>query len=138
MAETTATLIRLSDTDQTVAAPEEDIRGRKVLDRHGEEIGEVDDLLIDDGENKVRFIQVASGGFLGIGKDKTMIPIEAIQEINDDEIHLDRTREDVASAPGYDPDLAVTQDYWGGVYGYYGYAPYWGAGYIYPGYGRII
>jgi hypothetical protein len=33
-----ATLLKLSDTDWTVADPAEDPRGRKVLDKQGEEI----------------------------------------------------------------------------------------------------
>jgi sporulation protein YlmC with PRC-barrel domain len=63
--EKTATLVRLSDTELTVADPAADMRNRKVVDRDGEEIGEVDDLLIDAPEKRVRFLEVASGGFLG-------------------------------------------------------------------------
>ena len=51
----TATLMRLSDTELTVADPAEDIRGRTVVDRNGEEIGDVDDLLLDDHGKRVRF-----------------------------------------------------------------------------------
>ena len=60
--ETRATLIRLSDTELTVADRADDIRGLDVLDISGEELGEVDDLLIDNAERKVRFLEVASGG----------------------------------------------------------------------------
>jgi sporulation protein YlmC with PRC-barrel domain len=63
--EKTAMLVRLSDTELTVADPAADMRNRKVVDRDGEEIGEVDDLLIDAPEKRVRFLEVASGGFLG-------------------------------------------------------------------------
>jgi sporulation protein YlmC with PRC-barrel domain len=63
--ETKATLVRLSDTELTMADGADDIRGRDVVDISGEELGEVDDLLIDDGERKVRFLEVASGGFPG-------------------------------------------------------------------------
>ena len=38
-----ATLIKLGDSDQTVADPSEDIRGRKVYDRTGDELGKVDE-----------------------------------------------------------------------------------------------
>jgi sporulation protein YlmC with PRC-barrel domain len=49
-----AALLRLSDTDLKVADSTEDIRGRKVVDKDGKEIGDVDDLMIDDFERKVR------------------------------------------------------------------------------------
>lgn len=129
----TASLHKLSDSGLTVASSAEDIRDRKVLDRNGEEIGKVDDLMIDDKEQKVRFLRVASGGFLGLGETKFMIPVDAITRITSDDVHIDRTREHVAGSPPYDPDL-TREEYWNDVYGYYGYAPYWGTGYIYPAY----
>lgn len=132
--QTTATLRRLSDTDLTVGDPGEDIRGRKVVDRSGEEVGTVDDLLIDDRENKVRFLRVASGGFLGMGETKFLVPVDAIAEIGEGAVRVDQSREHVAGAPQYDPDLVYDTGYYGGLYGYYGYAPYWAPGYIYPAY----
>lgn len=136
--ERTATLVRLSDTDLTVADPAEDVRDRSVVDRDGEEIGKVNDLLIDEREHRVHFLEVASGGFLGLGKTKFLIPVEAITRISADTVFVNQTRQHIAGAPGYDPDL-INQDvgeenYYGDVYRHYGYPPYWGPGYIYPPY----
>ena len=129
----TATLLRLSETGLTVSFPEEDVRGRKVLDRAGEEVGTVDDLLVDDVEHKVRFLQVACGGILGLGEQKVMIPVDAITRITAEAVQIDQERERVAGAPHYDP--TITRDtYWEEVYGYYGYGPYWAPGYVYPAY----
>jgi len=135
MANTThaGTLRPLSETDIDLADRAEDIRGRNVLDAKGEEIGEVDELLIDDAEKKVRFLRVTSGGFLSFGETTFLIPVDAITRISDDAIHIDRAREKVAGSPRYDPDL-VERQYLGSLYGYYGYAPYWGPGYMYPSY----
>jgi sporulation protein YlmC with PRC-barrel domain len=130
-----ATLLKLSDTDWTVADPAEDIRGRKVLDKQREEIGEVDDLFVDQPEKRVRFLQVASGGFLGLGETKFLIPVDAITKISQDAVHINQMRQSVAGAPRYDPDL-VERRYLNDLYGYYGYAPYWGPGYVYPPYPR--
>ncbi len=127
-------LHKLSDSGLTVTTPAEDVRGRKVLDREGEEIGTVDDLMIDDEVRKVRFLRVASGGFLGLGETKFLIPVDAITRIELDEVHIDKAREHVIRGPAYDPDLSQQQEYWDGVYGYYGYTPYWGTGYMYPAY----
>ena len=128
-----ATLLRLGETGLTVSFPEEDIRGRTVLDRAGEELGTVDDLLVDDVEHKVRFLQVASGGLLGLGEQKIMIPVDAISRITEDAVRVDQDRARVAGAPHYDP--TITRDtYWEEVYGYYGYGPYWAPGYTYPAY----
>lgn len=132
--QTTATLVRLGDTDLTLADPAEDIRGRKAVDRNGDEIGTVQSLLVDDAETKVRFLEVESGGFLGLGGESRLVPVDAVTEVTDDLVRIDQTRERVHEAPEYDPELAQTVDYYGDVYGYYGYAPFWGAGYVYPGY----
>lgn len=73
-------LLKLGDTGKTVADKSEDIRGYSVRTASGKEIGEIDELLVDAAEEKVRFLIVASGGFLGIGKDKTFIPVDAVKE----------------------------------------------------------
>jgi sporulation protein YlmC with PRC-barrel domain len=125
-------LSKLSETGQTVATADEDVRGRKVVDRDGEDVGRVDDLLIDDAERKVRFLHVAHGGFLGIGDTKSYIPVDAITRITEDAVHIDQAREHIAGAPKYDPEVVAEPDYYGGIYGYYGYAPFWGPGYLYP------
>jgi len=128
------TLIRLDETDFEVASPSDDVRGMMVKDRDGEEIGEVDNLLIDEQEKKVRFLEVGSGGFLGIGGERRLIPVDAVTDIDDEAVHVDKTRDSVAGSPAYDPEVVRTDSaYYGGLYGYYGYPPFWSAGYIYPG-----
>ncbi len=123
----TTTLRMLSDTGETVAHADEDVRGRKVVDDAGEEIGSVDGLMVDGGE-KVRFLRVASGGFLGLDRTRVMIPVEAVTRVMPHAVSIDRGREHLRGAPLYDPDLVDDTDrgYWGSLYGYYGYAPYWG------------
>jgi sporulation protein YlmC with PRC-barrel domain len=127
-------LRKLSDTGQTVAGRDNDIRGREVKDQDGNDLGKIDDLLIDQEENKVRFLVVASGGFLGIGETDSFIPVDAISRITSNEVRLDQRRDHVAAAPVYDPDLVEERDFYQAVYSYYGYAPYWAPGYVYPAY----
>jgi sporulation protein YlmC with PRC-barrel domain len=130
----TAALVRLEDTDLTVADPAEDIRDRVVVDRNRDEIGEVKSLLIDERELKVRFLEVESGGLLGLGGERRLIPVEAVVRVEDDAVQVDQTREHIHGSPPYDPQLAHDVSYYGDVYGYYGHLPYWSAGYMYPTY----
>lgn len=125
------TLRALGDTYQTTSSPSEDIRSRHVVDAAGEELGEVDDLIVDDAEHKVRFLRIASGGFLGIGQSKFLIPVNAVTNIDAKTVHVDQTRERIASAPKYDPEI-VDDRYYEGLYGHYGYSPYWTPGYTSP------
>jgi sporulation protein YlmC with PRC-barrel domain len=143
--EKTAKLVRLSDTELTIANPDEDIRDRRVIDRDGEDLGKVEDLLIDGPEKRVRLLEIASGGFLGLGKTKFLLPVEAITRISGDTVYVNQTRQYIAGAPHYDPDLihreagvqgyeADERGHYDDVYHYYGYPPYWAPGAVYPPY----
>jgi len=129
---TTEALVYLTDTDKTIADPEDDIRGRDVKDSVGNDIGKVKNLLVDQDERKVRFLEIASGGFLGIGQDITLIPVDAVSGITRDEVRIDQTREHISAAPAYDPELMQERDRYEGLLGHYGYAPFWAPGYVYP------
>ncbi len=131
------TIVSLRDANLTVADPSEDVRGFEVIDRHGEKIGDVDDLLLDLDEKRVRFLRVAHGGFLGIGEEHFLVPVDAVTQIRADRVHIDRERGGIGDAPGYSPELAEQPDYYGDVYGYWGYGPYWASGYAYPRYPGI-
>ncbi len=118
------TLRTLRDIGETVSDDDQHIRGRMVKDLDGRDLGTIDGLLVDAEADKVRFIEVASGGFLGLGETKSLIPVEAITKITDHEVHISHTREHVAGAPPYDPELAAKgADYFFGLDPYYGYQP---------------
>jgi hypothetical protein len=116
------TLRKLQDLDRTVAIAADDIRGRMVRDKDGHDLGRIDGLLVDSVGQKVRFMEVASGGILGHGQTKSLIPVEAITRVTADEVHISHTREHVAGAPAYDPKI-VREDptYLSSLYPYYGY-----------------
>jgi sporulation protein YlmC with PRC-barrel domain len=128
----TTTLMRLADRGLTVADPAEDVRGRGVVDRDGEEIGEVRALLVDGREEKVLFLEVESGGFLGVGRETRLLPVDAVTRVEEHAVHVDQTREAVHGSPPYDPELREAGPYLSEVYGYYGYAPFWTAGHPRP------
>ncbi len=128
------TLVKLGDTDLMVAAPAQDVRGRTAMDSDGEEVGNVKSLLIDEQEAKVRFLEVESGDFLGLGGKTRLIPVDAVARVDEDAVHLNATREHVHGSPAYDPELVDEKTHYRALYDYYGYVPYWAAGYAYPPY----
>jgi hypothetical protein len=120
-------LSRLRDSDRTVSRSDEDIRGRMAKDNAGHDLGTIEGLLIDDAEKKVRFMEVGSGGFLGLGESKSLIPVEAITRVTPDAVYIGHTREHVAGAPRYDPKLVHTElEYFFNLFPYYGYPPSFG------------
>lgn len=94
VAATTASLLRLSKEEQLMLAdPAEDTRDKKMIDKGGEVIAKVEDLLIDEKDHKVSFLMVGSGGFgpKKIGKKKFLIPVDAITKIDDEGVHVDQS-----------------------------------------------
>lgn len=127
-------LVKLSDSGLMPSDPAEDIRGRVVIDRDGENIGKVVDLLLDEDDKKVRMVCIEEGGILGIGATPSYLPVDAITSISEAEIHVDQDRGQVAGAPRYDPDLVDESEFYTDLYEHYGYPPYWVPGYVYPGF----
>ena len=126
-------LVKLSESTLTVVTTDEDIRNRSVHDVHGEDLGTVRDLIVDEAEQKVRFVQVAQGGFLGIGQQTVLLPVDTIVRVAEREVHVDQDQHRIAGAPAYNPDL-TDERYYEDLYGYYGVGPFWSAGYLYPPY----
>ena len=56
--------------------------------------GSVEDLYIDRHERDMCFLQMAAGGFLGIGEKNYLVLVEAITEVTEDRvtIELDKTK----------------------------------------------
>jgi sporulation protein YlmC with PRC-barrel domain len=100
-----AALVRLNDGDRILPDPAEDLRGRGVRDRDGDDLGKLGDLLIDEAEGKFQMLRVERGGVLAFGATLSFIPVEAITAIDADVVHMGELRERIAGAPHHDPDL---------------------------------
>ena len=119
-------LVRLSDSEFRLEAPEQDVRGLEVYDLDGDAIGSVEDLYVDEAERKVRFLDVGAGGFLGVGEKHFMIPMEAVTDVDGDGVIIDQGRQKVIGSPALPTNVVPEVDYQRGVYVYYGYEyPAW-------------
>ncbi len=105
--------------------------GAKVRNPAGEDLGKIEDVMIDLGEGRIAYAVLSFGGFLGIGDKLFAIPWNALKlNPGEDEFILDVDKKVLEKAPGFDrnnwPDMADRR--WGQqVYTYYGYRPYWEA-----------
>jgi sporulation protein YlmC with PRC-barrel domain len=121
MEQNEATLVKLSGSGFILEDPSQDLRGLDVYDPDGQTVGSVEDFYVDLEERKVRFLEVGTGGFLGIGEKHFLIPIEAVRDANEDRVSIDLSRERVLGAPDFRVDTAPTADYLRDIYGHYGY-----------------
>ena len=61
-------------------------------------IGHVENIYVDE-EGTFRFVDLAMGGFMGIGKKHHLVPVEAIAEEEPGSITLRVAQQTVQSAP---------------------------------------
>ena len=105
------------------------LAGDQVQNSAGEDLGTVDEIMIDIPAGKVAYAVLSFGGFLGMGNKLFAVPWSALRVDEDKKIFvLDVDKKKLENAPGFDkdnwPDMA--DDAWGTqIYGYYGAAPYW-------------
>ena len=79
-----------------------DIKGAKVMNLQNENIGDIDELLIEADTGHIRFAIVSVGGFLGIGSTRVAVPWGAFvitRENNKAKFVLDATKDRLEKAP---------------------------------------
>lgn len=81
------------------------INGNSVRNAKGDDLGNVEDLMIDMKSGDVSYAVLSFGGFLGIGDKLFAVPLEAMRVDTDNESFvLDETKERLENAPGFDKD----------------------------------
>lgn len=107
----------MSPTDRTLlikSLPSKKLVGAKVDNLKGENLGTVDDLVIDLQSGKVAYVALSVGGVLGIGDKLFAVPYEEFRTAHDSNNNisfvLDASKERLENAPGFDknhwPDFA--------------------------------
>jgi sporulation protein YlmC with PRC-barrel domain len=79
-----------------------EIKGTHVKNLQGEDLGEVEDVLVDPETGQVKFAILEVGGFLGLGSTKVAVPWGAFQlsqEGNKPRWVLDADKQKLKNAP---------------------------------------
>ena len=112
-----------------VVSAKKSIIGSNVVNQQNEDLGKIEDLVIDTSAGRIAYAVLSFGGFLGLGDKYFAIPCEAFRfDISEKRAVLNVDRRLLDNAPGFDkdnwPNMADTA--WGGqVFSHYGYRPYW-------------
>ena len=105
------------------------LAGDSVRNAAGEDLGNVDEIMVDIPSGRVAYAVVTVGGVLGMGSKLFAVPWNALKVDEDEKCFiLNVDKKTLENAPGFDkdnwPDMADTS--WGSeVYSYYGTTPYW-------------
>jgi sporulation protein YlmC with PRC-barrel domain len=103
--------------------------GYRVKSPQREDLGKIEEIMIDMEAKRIAYAIVSFGGFLSLGDKWVPVPWEALTFMPDERLLvLQIEKEKLQKAPNFEkttlPELANRQ--WGAViHAYYGYPPYW-------------
>ncbi|MCO6047963.1 PRC-barrel domain-containing protein [Aeoliella sp. ICT_H6.2] len=84
--------------------------GHNIVNPQGDDVGEINDLVLDPTNGQIRYAAVTYGGFVGIGDKLFAVPWQAFQCRPDSEnsgefiVTLDVTQQQLEGAEGFDQD----------------------------------
>ena len=101
--------------------------GANVIDANGEELGRVEDIVLDRRESRIAYLIVSYGGLLGFWDKHFAVPWQAFGQTADGKLSLGINPEQLKSAPGFEkgtlPDTADPL-FHEGVHSFYNTEPY--------------
>ena len=105
------------------------LAGDSVRNRNNEDLGKVDEIMIDIPSGRVAYAVLSFGGFLRMGNRLFAVPWPALTVDEDRKCFiLDVDKATLENAPGFDkdnwPDMA-NQSFGTEIYKYYNSKPYW-------------
>jgi hypothetical protein len=113
-------LIRLQ-RHQHPAPPQRELRQESVLDSGNRFLGDVANLYVDDNR-ELRFVDVLTRGFMGLGRKHYLVPIEAIADQGPGAITLGVDQETVERAPRFaNPHVGPDEELQRATREHYGY-----------------
>ena len=77
--------------------------GREITSLDGEKLGEIDDVVVLDG-NRTNVV-VATGGFLGLGSKRVVLPLEALS-LGSEDLQVHMTEGQLEQQPEFDPETS--------------------------------
>jgi sporulation protein YlmC with PRC-barrel domain len=105
------------------------LEGNDVVNRAGEELGEITDIMLDAPRGRIAYAVMSSGGFLRMGDKLFAIPWSALTLDTDGKCFiLDVSAERLKQAPGFDKDRwpsTADDSFARQTHSYYGTRPYW-------------
>ena len=114
---------------KTVVLSASSLIGDEVKNLAGEDLGKVEELMIDLHEGRISYAVLTFGGFFGLGDKFFAIPWGLLKVDTDEKcFRFNIDKEVLEAAPGFDKDnwpQIVTREWLSNLYLYYEIPPYW-------------
>lgn len=105
------------------------LNGDNVVNAAGDDLGKIEDIMLDTDNGRVGYAVLSFGGFLGMGDKLFAIPWSALQlDTAEHRFILNVTKERLKAAPGFDKDNwpNMADRAWGeSIHSHYAADPYW-------------
>ncbi|QXT40777.1 PRC-barrel domain-containing protein [Gymnodinialimonas ceratoperidinii] len=103
-----------------------DVNGTTVYGKDGNQVGEIDHLMIDKQSGKVSYAVMSFGGFLGLGEDHYSVPWGKLNyDTSKGGFVTDITQEQLTGAPERPNDWYNNRDWEKRTHDYYAAPYYW-------------
>ena len=103
--------------------------GDSIVNRTGENLGKIEELMLDLEMGRVAYAVLSLGGVPGMNDKLFAIPFEALKlDATHEHFTLDVDKDKLRNAPSFDknnPPKASDRTWGSEVYKFYGYKPYW-------------
>jgi len=86
--------------------------GKDIYNHEGKKVGDIKDVVLDGGTNRVSYVVISYGGVMGIGDKLFAVPWRALEtrSVEPDKMFLNVSEDTMKNAPGFDekhwPDMA--------------------------------
>lgn len=108
-------------TSQRITADE--LQGMEVVSQEGENIGEIEKIIIDKQSGDAQFVIFSKGGILGMGTQEIAAPL-SVFEIRDDQARLTVDQSKLDNVPQQKAEV-TDSEYLRDLETHYGVAPAW-------------
>lgn len=107
----------------------ESLSGDKVVNSKGEDLGNIDAIMLDVPNGRIAYAVLSFGGFMGMGDKLFALPWEALTlDADRERFVLNMEKDELKDAPGFDKDHwpSMADLSWATqIHSYYGSRPYW-------------
>lgn len=112
-----------------IVAAKKTIIGCNVVNAQKQNLGKIEELVLDTGEGRIAYAVLSFGGFLGMGDKYFAIPWDAfLFDLAEKHAILNVDKSRLEKAPGFDKEYwpNMADQTWGAsIYKHYGFKPYW-------------